>query len=287
MKRQLRSTRDAVAGDAPFKFERRKAASFPVVHSVVRALDLLSLLNSRPVSTVDDLHTKSGIPKPSIVRMLQTFVRYGLVSPDQRRGAYRLTSAVRRLAIGYHTEPKLIEAATPLLDALTRRIKWPLGIATFDTDAMVVQYSTIPNSPLSLLHSSVGMRLSLVSRAHGRAYLAFCDEPTQEALIRILQASDVAENLPARDEPTFRSLLAEVRDRGIATRHPRVRTVSNTLAVPVFERGQLAGTVGLTFIASAMRPKEAIERYSSDLRQLAGDISARLDQLMERDPAGT
>lgn len=257
-------------------------ASSPSVNSVVRALDLLSSLNSRPISTVDDLHTETGIPKPSVVRLLQTLMRYGLVSQGPRRGAYRLTSAVRRLATGYHSEPKLIEAAAPLLDEMTLRIKWPLGLATFDTDAMVVQYSTIGISPLSLLHSSVGMRLSLVSRAHGRAYLAFCDEPEQEALIRIVQASDAPEDQLARDEPTFRSMLAEVRQRGIATRHPRVRTVSNTLAIPLFERGRVVGTLGLTFIASAMRSKEAIERYGTDLRRLADDISARLNRLTER-----
>jgi DNA-binding IclR family transcriptional regulator len=47
-------------------------ASFPPVQSVVRALDVLDALNRRPISTIDDLHGQTGIPKPSIVRLLQT-----------------------------------------------------------------------------------------------------------------------------------------------------------------------------------------------------------------------
>jgi IclR family transcriptional regulator, mhp operon transcriptional activator len=252
-------------------------ASFPPVNSVVRALDLLQAMNSRPASTIDELHGQTGIPKPSIVRLLQTLEGRGLVRRAPKRGAYCLTSGVRALSSGYHSEPKLIEIASPLLDEMTRRLKWPLGIAMPNSDAVVIQYSTIHLSPLSLLHSTVGLRLSLVSRAHGRAFLAFCDENEQEALIRILQKSELPEDFPAREDAAFRALLATIRSRGIATRHSMVRTVSNTLAVPVFEQSRVVGTVGLTFIASAMEAQEAIERYGADLRQLANNISALLD----------
>lgn len=252
-------------------------ASFPPVNSVVRALDILKALNGRPASTIENLHGQTGIPKPTIVRLLQTLEGQGLVRHAPGRGAYCLTSGVRALSSGYHSEPRLIEVAAPLLDEMTRRIKWPLGIAAPNSDAVVVLYSTIHLSPLSLLHSTVGMRLSLVSRAHGRAFLAFCDESEQDLLIRILQKSELPEDFPAREETAFREFLASIRSRGIATRHPTVRTVSNTLAVPVFEQSRVVATIGLTFISSAMTPQEAIQRYGHGLRRLAADISACLD----------
>jgi IclR family transcriptional regulator, mhp operon transcriptional activator len=257
-------------------------ASFPPVNSVVRALDLLEALNRRPISTVDDLYGQTGIPKPSIVRLLQTLERRGLVRHAKQHGAYFLTSQVRTLSSGYHSEPRLIEASAGLLDDLTRKIKWPLAIAVPDSGAMIVRYSTIPLSPLSLLHSSLGMRLSLVSRALGRAYLAFCDPQEQEALIALLRKSQEPEDALARDEMALRGILKQTYARGLATRDPRVRAVSNTLAVPVYEQSRVVASVGLTFFSSAMEPDEAIRQFRGELTALSTNISKRLDALMDR-----
>ena len=254
-------------------------ASFPPVNSVVRALDLLEALNRRPISTVDDLYGQTGIPKPSIVRLLQTFERRGLVRHAKQHGAYFLTSLVRTLSSGYHSEPRLIEASAALLDDFTRKVKWPLAIAVPESGAVFIRYSTIPLSPLSLLHSSLGMRLSLVSRALGRAYLAFCDAQEQEALIALLRKSQEPEDTAARDEAALRTMLKQTRTRGLATRDPRVRTVSNTLAIPIYDQSRVVASVGLTFFSSAMEPDEAIRLYRSELSALSDKISKRLEAL--------
>jgi IclR family mhp operon transcriptional activator len=262
--------------------------SFPPVNSVVRALDLLEALNQRPISTVDELYGQTGIPKPSIIRLLQTLEGRGLVRHAKQHGAYFLTSQVRSLSSGYHSEPRLIEASAGLLDELTRKIKWPLAIAIPDSDAVVIRYSTISLSPLSLHHSSLGMRLSLVSRALGRAYLAFCDTDERETLIKLLRKSRKPEDAAAKNESALRAILHETCARGLATRDPHVRTVSNTLAVPVYEQSRVVASVGLTFISSAMETDEAIRKFRNELFGLSSSITRRLDALAERgsDEAG-
>jgi IclR family mhp operon transcriptional activator len=253
--------------------------SFPPVNSVLRALDLLQALNRRPVSTIDDLYNQTSIPKPSIVRLLQTLQRRGLVRHAPQHGAYYLTSEVRALASGYHGEPRLIEAATPLLDDLTRRLKWPVAIAVPDSDAMVVRYSTIALSPLSLSHATIGLRRSFATRALGRAYLAFCEPDEQDVLTRLLQQSTDPEDASARDVPSFRRMLKTVRARGIATRDRRVGTVSNTLAVPIYEQSRVVATVGLTYFCSVMSQDAAIRQFRGEMVRLADDITERLDAL--------
>jgi IclR family transcriptional regulator, mhp operon transcriptional activator len=258
--------------------------SFPPVNSVIRAIDLLRALNRRPVSSVDDLYVATGIPKPSIVRLLQTLQARGLVRHAPRHGTYYLTSEVRTLSSGYHSEPRLIEASADLLDETTRRLKWPLAIAMPDTNAAIIRYSTIPLSPLSLLHSSIGLRLSLVSRALGRAYLAFCGPDEQDTLLKLLARSTDPEDAAARDPKVMRAMLNDFRARGFATRDPRVRTVSNTLAVPIYEGSRAIASVGLTFFSSAMTPDEAITRYRSEMLRLSAVITKRLDALADDPP---
>ena len=114
-------------------------SSSPPVRSVVRALDLLQALNRQAVSTLDVLYAQTRIPKPTLVRLLQTFESRGIVKHAPQHGAYFLTSGVRSLSSGYHSEPMIVEAAAPLMDALTLRVKWPMAVAMLEDSAMVVR----------------------------------------------------------------------------------------------------------------------------------------------------
>ncbi len=261
----------------------RLMASFPPVRAVERAIGLLQCLNRQPVSTLDQLHRQTGLPKPTLVRLLQTLVAQGLVRPAPQAGAYVLTSAVRSLSCGYHGEPRVIEAAAPVADALTARHKWPVAVAVPDVDAVVVRYSTIEQSPLSLLHSSINMRLSLVSRALGRAYLAFCSPEERQALLSPLAHSTRPEDRAAAEPGPLRAMLEETRERGYALRDPAVRPVSNTLAVPLYEHGRVVASMGMTWFASTMPVAEAVASLGPPMREAARAVSARLDALADRD----
>ena len=244
------------------------------VNVVLRALKILRALNRQPVSSVDAIHKHTKIPKPTIVRLLQTLEADGLVRRAPQYGAYYLTSEVTALASGYHSEPRIVEASAAQCDALTRELKWPVSVAVHDGDAVVVRYSTIPNSPLSFFHSTINMRLSLVSQALGRAFLAFCGPTEQDALIELLVRSG---NEPiAGQEADIRRMLAEVRKQGYALRDPRVRPESSTIAVPIFEDARVVATLGLTWFRSALAEKQAVARFLQPLQRASADISQAL-----------
>lgn len=258
---------------------RTPPGSSSVVRSVVRAVDLLQALNRQAVSTLDVLHAHTRIPKPTLVRLLQTLESCGMVKHAPQHGAYFLTSGVRSLSSGYHSEPMLVEAAAPLMDALTLRVKWPLAIAMLDRSSMVVRYSTIPLSPLAMKHSTINVRLSLVSRAIGRAYLAFCTPDEQEALISDVLQSPAPEDRAAQDRDRLQGVLQQVHDAGYALRDPDVWPATNTLAVPLFDSHGVAASLGMTFFSSTMRPEQAVERYLGDLQDVAGQVGQRLAEL--------
>lgn len=254
-------------------------ASFAPVRSVVRAVDVLLALNRQPVCSLDLLHQQTRIPKPTLVRMLETLQGRGLVVHAPQYGAYSLASGIKTLSAGYHGEPRIVEAASAPANALTRKIKWPLAVAVPDYDAVVVRYSTIPDSPLSLLHSTINMRLSLVGRAMGRAYLAFCGREERRALLDILNLSSSEEDASAKDRPAMLATLKKIRQQGYALRAPGIRPVSGTLALPVMDGGRVVATIGMTWIASAVSNEQAVERYLDPLQELSSHISARLANL--------
>jgi IclR family mhp operon transcriptional activator len=123
------------------------------------------------------------------------------------------------------------------------------------------------------------MRLSLVTRALGRAFLAFCDNDERDFILKALSVSSDPEDALARNLPAVRRVLSETRARGYATRDPKVRPVSNTIAVPVFENKRVVATIGLTFISSALKQDDAVREHLGQVKDISLQISNRLAQL--------
>ena len=244
--------------------------SFPPVQSVVRALTILEDLNTRRVTTVNQLHLATKLPKPTIVRLLETLVHQGFVEADKRLGGYRVTSLVQTLSIGFHGAPLVVEAGRAYALDLTRRLKWPVSIAVLDAASVVVRFSTIPDSPISPFHSTINMRLSLISRALGRAYIGFCPRVEREILIQLLHQSDNPEDHPTDIEVAVAEIVRAVRRRGFAERSPLVEPKSSsTIAAPIMSGDRVLATVGITYFRSALPPRNLRRQLVDPLLETA------------------
>ncbi|NVO13368.1 MAG: DNA-binding transcriptional regulator [Rhodoplanes sp.] len=242
--------------------------SFPPVQSVQRAFVLLRELNKQRVATIADLHARTGLPKPTIVRLLETLIADGYVASDKRLGGYQVTSQVTTLASGFHGSPMVIEAARPWAIDLTRRLKWPVSVALLAGDAVAVRFSTIPDSPVSPFHATINMRLSLVSRGLGRAYLAWCPRAERDLLVRMLETSQDPEDHPPDLHAVVRNLVRTVRARGFAERDPSTEPMSSsTVAMPIMADGRVLATVGLTYFRSAVPRSKLIEQIVQPLKE--------------------
>ncbi|MBN8831032.1 MAG: DNA-binding transcriptional regulator [Sphingomonadales bacterium] len=246
------------------------------IRSVERAIDLLQALNRRPLSTLHDLHCETGLPKPSIVRLLRTLEAKGLAAQSSSYGTYKLLGRVKSLSSGFHHEPLIIEVAEDIMIDFTKREGWPLALALFDMNAMVVRACTIPYTSLSLEHSSLSRRLSMVSRAPGRAFLAHSPPNEQKIILEIVKASKDPEDEPARDAQAMARMIEQVRERGYATRDPLLEPRSSTIAVPVHEGERVVASLGLTWITAAMPLQKAIDQHLPGLLATAEAISREL-----------
>ncbi|EMS7098580.1 helix-turn-helix domain-containing protein [Yersinia enterocolitica] len=246
------------------------------IRCVERAIDILRALNTRPISSLDFLFKETQIPKASLIRFLKTFESKGLTKRYAKYGSYLLDIGINSLNSGYHHTPKMIKSAEPIIEALTHEIKWPLHIAIYDFDAMVVRSSTIQFTSLSLLHSTIDMRLSLVSHALGRAWLAYCEPNIQEYLINIIMNANNTENQIMNSLQNIKNMLNKVRVDGYALREPSLAKQSNTLAVPIFQNGQAIASLGMTWISSGVAIDTAIELYLPKLHQCSAAITRSL-----------
>ncbi|WEX10940.1 helix-turn-helix domain-containing protein [Chelativorans sp. AA-79] len=252
------------------------------VRSVQRALAVLQELNLQPYTSIARLHARTGLPKPTLVRLLRTLEEAGFVENDQRLGGYQVSALVSSLSSGFHKEPMVVEAGRPWAIAVTRKHQWPVSISLLDRDAVVVRFSTVPDSAISPFHATVNMRLPLITRGMGLAYLAFTCEPEFELIVDMLRASDDPEHALAHHSRELRRLVEHVRSVGYATRAPHVEPKnSNTIAVPIFgSDNKVKASLGLTYFTSAFKSQEeACARYAPVLKAAASEISQDLARL--------
>ncbi|MGG5890170.1 DNA-binding transcriptional regulator [Falsiroseomonas sp. HC035] len=250
------------------------------VQSVLRALSILRELNRQQNTTVDQLHRATGLPKPTVLRLLGTLAGAGLVMKGERGIGYRVTSDVQALSAGLQGGPLVVEAGRPWAAELTRRLRWPAAIAVRDGGRIAIRLSTAASSPVSPFHATIGMRHSLVTRALGRAYLGCCPEAERHDLLRLLAASTDPEDHPPGLERVVRMIVAMVRRQGYALRDPNVEPrSSNTVAVPIRLGDAVAGTIGLSFFRSAISRQALVEELVPALQQASREISAAMLRL--------
>lgn len=219
------------------------------------------------------------------MRLIGTLSQAGLVAKGSRGIGYHVTAEVLALSAGFHGGPLVVEAGRPWAADLTRRLRWPAAIAVQEGGRIVIGYSTAADSSVSPFHGTIGLRHSLVTRALGRAYLAWCPEAERRILLRMLAASADAEDRPPNLERVVRAMIATVRRQGYALRDPKVEPrSSNTVAVPIMLGEQVAGTIGLSFFRSAVTQRSLAEELVPALKQASREITASMQRLRRARP---
>lgn len=260
--------------------------SYPPVQSVVRAFGILHELNQRHVTTVDHLHKATGLPKPTIVRLLETLIGEGFVTTDKRLGGYCVTSSVQALSAGYHGGPLVVEAGRAWCMELTHNHKWPAAIAVLDGASVAVRFSTIPDSPISPFHATLNMRLSLLKNGLGRAYLAFCPDKERAILTRMLRTSEADFGTAEEIEAAVKEITRRARRQGYAERDPLAEPKSSsTVAMPVRYGERVLGTVGLTYFKSAVHGRDVQRALVTPLRETVHQIERSVAELIQETDA--
>jgi IclR family mhp operon transcriptional activator len=253
------------------------------VRSLERGLDVLLEVQRRKAASLHELYQATGLPKATLLRMLQTLGRKGLVWQRLADGAYlpHIDSVART---PLPSAERVAEIASGHMKAMSTRVAWPSVVAVPRLDHMEILET---NSPLFRLDSAilgpVGVKLSYIHTATGRAYLAACGEAEREAIIARLRPSSGAE----ASEGDLRAILQEVRARGYAMREPMhpwpdrskqlvLRDGRRSMAVPIMAGGSPLAAINVTWPAKRGTDEAVMARHLESLQQCARAIGEAL-----------
>jgi DNA-binding IclR family transcriptional regulator len=209
-------------------------------------------------SRIADIADASGLPKPTVHRILQTLVRRGFARADGR-GGYLGGPRILSLAGRFLQRLDVAEHVRPALRDLQERTGWTVHLALLSGDEAVYVAKLEGARPYHLA-SRVGMSLRLHCTSIGKAILAALPDREVRAMMR-------RTGLPARTERTITEVdvllgeLARVRERGYAEDHEENEAGVRAVGAAVFNHtGEVVGGVSAASLV--------------DLAEATGDLPA-------------
>jgi IclR family mhp operon transcriptional activator len=266
-------------------------ARVEIIRGLERGLQVLKVLHSEPTLSLHDIHLVTAISKPSLLRILNTLERAGMVARRLADGRYRL-SAFAGVVRKRDRHDRVAEAAAPVLAQLCRKVKWPSDLFVPAGDWMERRETSRPHSPFLLqpMYPGLASRVAWLTTGVGRAYLAWCSEKERQAILRRLRKSRNPQDWPARDPKKLDAMLSETRRRGYATRDPS--HVGGTyespmrddglaaIVVPLSDGARVHGSINILWIRTAFTVEEFAAQHLADLQ----DASREIVNALQRPP---
>ena len=258
------------------------AVSLPMVpiRSVSRAFTILKAINRHGAMSLTDIAAEARLPYPTVTRIVQTLLAEGLITRGPERKRFHPTAMVQTLSLGFQSHDHLTAKARPHIDALTRKLAWPVSVATRVGLTMMVRASTHAQTALTLNIYYPGYTLPILGCATGKAFVAFAPADERRGILDGLKRQGDSEDRATAKQFESAAFVRRLKAQGYATHKHNIHTENpgktSSIAVPLFRGDILAGALSLNFFASALKMSEAEAHFAPELKAAALWIGADL-----------
>lgn len=259
---------------------------------------MLHALETQGGMTLAELHARTGMAKPTLLRILATLEEAGAAWKAIGDGRYR-----RRIGTAGQARPderahRIAEVAAPHLEALQRKVIWPSDLLVYRNYRLELAETSRRQSNLGLFPYRIGFRIDMFLTAPGRAWLAFCPARERE---RILAHARRHPPPNPRSRSVLRGeldgILATTRRLGYASREPLFGGTDadmsefddglDAIAVPVMDGARILACMNLVWPRKYRLKAKIVRDHLADLKAAAAGIAAALAALDAAVPASS
>jgi IclR family transcriptional regulator, pca regulon regulatory protein len=202
------------------------------VEALVKGLRILALFDEqRPTWRVTDVVTATGLPMPTVYRMVMTLVAEGYLDALPN-GEYRPAARTLTLGSAALRSLDLVAIATPKLQDLGERTGETVNLVVLSGDR-VLYLVRLRNRDLVTANIQVGSTLPAVTSSVGKLLLAYL--PERELVQRITPASFAEPHGPnaKRSLGQLREELRTIRKQGWAAQDEEAAHGLRSVAAPL------------------------------------------------------
>ncbi|WP_322966338.1 helix-turn-helix domain-containing protein [Sphingomonas fuzhouensis] len=235
--------------------------SYKRIRSLERGVAILQHLNHVGSATAGEISRDTGLPRPTVYRILDTLLEGGLIyrSPSAHK-VYRLTEAVDKLSLRSGSVEPLTAAARRVLETLPDSVPWPVFLSTCSRDGVVIRETTRGSSIFWTELGWVGAEAPIWEVAPGRAHVAFA-APAERATLLADHQGDPSE------------AIQTIRERGYAEERDKDSRLIG-LSVPIGRGLGLIGCLSIMWQVGSDTEERLVQRYLPMLERMAKAIKA-------------
>jgi len=263
------------ATSAPTPEARHRFDGVSQNRSLERGLEILRAF--RPGTDLlgnGELAERTGLSAATVSRLTQTLVTSGFLEHDRAARAYRLAVPVLSLGHAMRAASPVLNAATPLMQDLSFKLKVNVGLAAPDRAEMIYLESIRYNRKASLRSIVAGQRVPIELTSLGRAYLATLDAAVRDALLNTIKRgyrSATWKPIGADIDKAIAKVFAD--DYCVASWQPGVVAMST----PLILRGGQALALNLSLTTDEPFAPIA-QRHAGDLLALKERIAHEIER---------
>jgi len=255
-----------------------------MIRSLSRGLDVLVLLNRRDSVSASEFASELKIPRATVYRILETLSDKGLVYQHKTDHRFRITRKVRVLSDGFTDEDHIAHISRPFLKKVTKKLDWPVALATISGVDLIIRENTDRMSPLAIENFSSGYRMPILHTASGICILAYTNTSRQKVILDTLAEMNRKRDQIVHQRMALDRKFREVRSRGFSIHHRRRRYSDLTaISVPILPvEDEVRGAVTIRYARTAMKISVALQKFVPVINDAADGIARRLKLHFER-----
>lgn len=224
-----------------------------------------------------EIARRAGMSSAKAHPYLVSFGKLGLIEQDALTGHYTLGPFALALGLQSLTLRSPVPIALPAIGALAEQIGHTVALAVLGTHGPTIVYIRESTRPIHV-NMRAGTVMSTVNTATGRVFLAYLPEKiAQHHLARERDDPAVTAQEPARRSKTeLASIVAEVREHGLARAVGEPIPGINALSAPVFDHGGAIVLAVTTLGPAGSFDPDWNGSIAKAVRACAEDVSRRL-----------
>jgi IclR family pca regulon transcriptional regulator len=246
------------------------------VEALAKGLRLLSLFSEqRPTWRVSDMATATGMPLPTVYRVVMTLASEEYLEPLPN-GDYRPGVRVLTLGTAALRGMDLVEIATPRLKTLAEAIGETVNLCVLTGD-QVLYLVRLRNSDLVTANIQVGSTLPAVYTSIGKLLLAHLDGTEVEARVTAGSFGETRGPNAKLSLDELREELAAIRRNGWAMQDEELAFGLRSVAAPVRDAsGRVIAGMNIAVQSRDWSTQRIIRELRPQAVRSAQDISALL-----------
>jgi DNA-binding IclR family transcriptional regulator len=246
------------------------STTIAVVEKAFQVLEAMSDLGR--AATLKELSEVSGLPKPTLHRILQTLVELNYVEQDNARSRYSLTLKLFRLGRGDSYED-VKERALPLMEGLHRRFDETINLGVLQ-GSHIYYLHFIETTQNLRWQVRPGARDPFYCTALGRAIVAHLPEPRQDQLVERAVIEQRTPFTPS-NKTELRKLLSETAARGWAHDNEENDLGVVCFGIPLLDGDRPLASISISLPKSRLTAKRQAEIVAALMEARDGKANGR------------